>query len=201
MGWGGCGGLCIVSFWWRYCSVSGSSLLLELKIIAVKWHRECELCAPQLRTTAIRCRVQTAECGTMWGRPPMSVPPPFSPKCSWKRHRAGAWELSDSHQPWRWFLKCGYFWFSKRGWSHSTFSAHTGCFFSFLICNAAPSFYLFEECPLRGSGIQLKALNPDVSHVWYSLNFCQSRDKDQHLRRRFIPNRICKQNLHIWNLW
>lgn len=41
-------------------------------------HGECELCAPQLRATAIRCRAQTAQCGTMWGGPPMSVPPPFS---------------------------------------------------------------------------------------------------------------------------
>lgn len=58
--------------------IISSTLLPELEIIAVKWHTECELCAPQLRATAIRCRAQTAECGTMWGGPPMSVPPPFS---------------------------------------------------------------------------------------------------------------------------
>jgi len=37
-------------------------------------HGERELCG--LRATAIRCRAQTAECGTMWGGPPVSVPPP-----------------------------------------------------------------------------------------------------------------------------
>lgn len=63
----------------KLCTVNSPSLVLELEVVAVKWHGECALCSPQLRATAIRCRAQTTECGTVWGRPPMSTPPPSSP--------------------------------------------------------------------------------------------------------------------------
>lgn len=92
--------------------VSSSSLLPQLQIIAVKRHRECELYAPQLRATAIRCRAQNRRVWDHVGQTTHECASPIFPECSWKRHNAGAWEPSDSRRPQGCSLERGYFWVS-----------------------------------------------------------------------------------------
>lgn len=100
---------------------------------------------------------------------------PVFPTCSWKRHNAGAWELSGSHEPRSCNLKCGYFWFSKWGYispAQVFQSSFHSCYKLLFIWGLPENF----------RHLCLKLLRPNKSDIFLEFRRCWDKDRCSGLR-------------------